>query len=87
MLKQPDVRALPPPPGAIPDVTHPHNSVYKYNLACQVLTYIIVGTIVLARIFAKVTQLAVASTEGKCLKVILSGSFALVDPSIRQSIE
>ncbi|KAL9601041.1 MAG: hypothetical protein Q9179_003002 [Wetmoreana sp. 5 TL-2023] len=55
MLKQPDVRALPPPPGAIPDVTHPHNSVYKYNLACQVLTYIIVGTIVLARIFAKVS--------------------------------
>ena len=38
-------------PGVAPDT---HNTLYKYTVACPVLSYILVGTTVLARIYTKV---------------------------------
>ena len=49
-----EVGGLPPPPGVSVDLSRPDTNLYKYNVACVVLCYIVVGSIVLARIYTKV---------------------------------
>lgn len=51
---QAEVGGLPPPPGISVDLSRPDTNIYKYNVACVVLCYIVVGSIVLARIYTKV---------------------------------
>lgn len=51
---QAKVGGLPPPPGTTVDSDHPDTNLYKYNIACQVLCYCIVGPSVLARIYTKI---------------------------------
>lgn len=51
--KRVDVGGLPPPPGVTPDFVGRHSDIYKYNIACQVLCYVIVSWSVLARMWIK----------------------------------
>jgi len=48
-----DVAGLPPPPGVTSDLGHAHSDIYKYNIVCQVLSYVVVGGLVLARTYTK----------------------------------
>jgi len=48
------VGALEPPPGVTPDLKNPDTTVSKYNIACQVVCYMVVGASVLARTYTKI---------------------------------
>ena len=47
------VGGLEPPPGQSPDFTIRHSTVQDYNIACQVLSYSLVGICMLARVYTR----------------------------------
>lgn len=51
---QAELGSLPPPLGIPVDLNQPDTNLYRYNVASQVLCYVLVGASVLARTYTKI---------------------------------